>query len=109
MVLTAAHYLIAERAILYAEGVDREDLRKCAIRRLQRRLDLRDIATAWIQLYVPACTGRTLRLAQRADEGMGRDDEGAARPKGRSRDRRSHHHVRARTGCGLHDAVHAFR
>lgn len=85
--MTAAHYLIAERAVLYAEGLEREAYRKRAIRRLQRRLDLRDIAAAWIQLYVPACAGRTLRLIQRADEGMGRDDEGAARAKGRSRDR----------------------
>lgn len=76
--MTAAHYLIAERAVLYAEGLEREAHRKCAIRRLQHRLDLRDIAAAWLQLYVPACAGRTLRLVQPADERMGRDDEGAA-------------------------------
>ena len=75
--LTAAHYL-AERAVLHAEGLEREAHRKCAIRRLQRRLDLRDIAAAWIQLYVPACAGRALGFIQQADDGVGRDDEGAA-------------------------------
>lgn len=69
----------AERAVLHAEGFEREAYRKCSIRRLQRRFDLRDIAAARIQLYIPACAGRTLWLLQQADEGVGRDDERAAR------------------------------
>lgn len=84
--LTAAHYPVAECTILHAEGLEREAQRKRAIRRLQHRLDLRDIAAAWIQLYVSARAGRTLRLVQQANEGMGWHDEGAARSEGRSSD-----------------------
>lgn len=102
-------FRVAECTLLHAEGLERETQRKRAIRGLQHRLDLRDIATAWIQLYVSARAGRTLRFVQQADEGMGRYDEGTARSEGRSSDCRSYHHLRPGTGCRLHDAVHALR